>query len=536
MIEIRRLGPNGTMGIYSTGFSPVLRDECKRTPGMQWNAETATWEGYADAVSLVATRARERGLIIREPAKLPVEAQSILPVAKKDLRDYQITGVSFILTKAREGCILADDVGLGKTIQAIRAARAVKQNTLIVCPSFVRGVWVDELNKWWGDADVPNMPSGTNPSKGSLGWSPQPSGITIIHYDILYAWVGVLLEWGVKFLILDEGQYCQGATSRRTKACAAVADRAPYRVALTGTPMANRPADLWSIADVVSPGRFGKFFGYGMRYCSGRKEQVTPEKAVWKFDGASHLDELKARINFSDANPSGFMLRRTKADVSLQLPSRQRQILSLEVPRAKYTPAMIGSHTALRAALEGASDAKIPQIIDLVVGHLEAGHKVVVGSHRKALAHEIMAGVKQKMPVRGEVVTGEIPAAKRHALIKAEPQLICCTFDATQVGINLSFASVGVVAEFDYRPSVLAQWEGRFGRHAGRNILIQYCSARGTIDDLIRKAVITKLDTLENAVGKADVAMRADLEAIDGASGLDRLKALAETLMNGDDE
>jgi SWI/SNF-related matrix-associated actin-dependent regulator 1 of chromatin subfamily A len=525
MIEIRRLGPNSLLGIFSTSFSPVLRDECKRTPGMVWNPETVIWEGYADAVALVAARARERGLIIKDPAKLPLAA-TVLPVATKDLREYQIEGVNFILNKAREGCLLGDTVGLGKTAQAIRAARAIKQNTLIVCPSFVRGVWVDELKKWWPDADAPNLPSGVKVPEGSLG---NTGCVTVIHYDILYAWVPELLKWGVKFLVLDEAQYTQGAASRRTKACAAIAAQASWRVGLTGTPMANRPADLWAVVETLSPGRFGKFFSFGLRYCNGRKEQVTPEKAVWKFDGASHLEELNTRLK-------SFMLRRTRADVALQLPSRQRQILSLEVPRAKYTPQMIGSHTALRKALEGASDAKIPAVIDLVVGHLEAGHKVVVGSHRKALAHMIHDGVRQKMPVRSEVVTGEIPTAKRHAIIKSQPELICCTFDATQVGIDLSFASVGVVAEFDYRPSVLAQWEGRFGRFAGRNILIQYCSARGTIDDLIRKAVITKLDTLENAVGKADVAMRADLEAIDGASGLDRLKALAETLMNGDDE
>lgn len=529
MIEIRRLGPTGIMGIQSTNYSPVLHQECKRVPGMQWDG--VMWSGYADAVSLAADASRKRGLRISEGASLPWAVDQLLPVATKGLRDYQIEGVSFILGKAREGCILADDMGLGKTVQAIRAARAIKGNTLVVCPSFVRGVWVDELKLWWPDVDHLVEPTGTKAQP-----IPADAQVVIIHYDILYAWVPELSKWGVKFLILDEAQYCQGAASRRTKACAAIANQTPYRVALTGTPMANRPADLWSIAEVVSPGRFGKFFNYGLRYCNGHREQLTPEKAVWKFDGSSHLDELKARINYSSANPAGFMLRRTKADVSLQLPSRQRQIVNLEVPRARFDGGMLASNTTIRKALEAASDAKIPAVIELVIGHLQAGHKVVVGTHRKALAHQIYAGVKQKMPVRAEVVTGEIPTAKRHALIKTEPDLICCTFDATQVGINLSFASVGVVAEFDYRPTVLAQWEARFGRHAGKNILIQYANATGTVDDLIRKAVITKLDTLESAVGKADVKMREDLEAIDGAGGLDRLRALADSLMNGDDD
>jgi SWI/SNF-related matrix-associated actin-dependent regulator of chromatin subfamily A-like protein 1 len=530
--------PAGTLAIASTSFSPILRDECKRVPGMQWYPPEKLWVGYPDAVRLVVARSRQRGLRIETPRPLP-ETATLLPVAKKDLRDYQCTGVDFLLAKAREGALLADDMGLGKTIQAIRAARAFKRNTLIVCPSFVRGVWVDELAKWWPDADQPNLPKGTKVPEGALG---NTGCITIIHYDILYAWVPEILRWDPKTLIIDAGQYCQGENSRRTKAVRAIRERATWVMMLTGTPVNNRPIDLWAIADTLSPGRFGKRFTFALRYAAAHQEQVTPTKAVWKMDGISNAEELRGRITYSAEHPEGFMLRRLKSEVALELPSRTRQIIKLEVPRVgasgvKPSAALRVYATCdkiLRQALERAADAKVPQVIDLVCDHLTAGSKVVVGSHRKAIAHMIHDGVRQKMPCTSAILTGEIPTAKRHALIKSQPDLTCCTLDATQVGINLSYANVGIIAEPDYVPAKLAQWEARFGREPGRNVLIQYCLAPGTVDDIIRHAVIAKLDVFDRIIGKNDDEMREELEAIDGANGIDRLRALYEKLIADD--
>ena len=541
-------------GIQSSSFSPYLRDECKATPGMVWEPISKSWVGYADAVAVAAKRARARGLrIINPPGPIGTGiGLNTMPVASVGLRDYQKVGVDFLLAKAGEGAILADDMGLGKTSQAITAARAIKQKTIVVCPSFVRGVWLDqELGKWWPAARVIGL-SGTKPDAfipigkkapdGSLAIhlsDPQAEKIdvAVIHYDVLYAWVDALIAWGAKVLIIDELHYAMGHASRRTKALRKLAATCPYRIGLTGTPMTSRPRDLWAPIEVVSPGRFGKFFNFGIRFCDGHQEQVTPTKTVWKFDGASNLEELNERLSFEPKErPWGCMLRRLKSEVALELPARQRQILTVEVAKGcvMAPSAAVRSDRILRQALNMAADGKFPQVIDLACSHLDEGHKVVVGTYRREVAEMIAAGVGQKHPWKIEIITGDIPLAKRNAIIKSQPDLICCTLDSTKEGINLSFASVGIIAELVWVPSTLAQWEARFGRHEGKNILIQYVIARGTADDIVRRTVINKLDSFGKVVGGTDDKLFEDLNAGRGDAAA-RMQALYERLKKEDE-
>jgi SWI/SNF-related matrix-associated actin-dependent regulator of chromatin subfamily A-like protein 1 len=538
MISIKHFGRH-TWGIHSSGFSIPVRNIAKTTPGLSWDPIERAWVGYADAVATATKRLRAT-VRVHGNVGVPL-GEPIMPVASKGLRDYQILGVQFLIAKAAEGCILADEVGLGKSAMAATAARALREKTVIVCPSFVRGVWLDpkegQLAKWWKDARPIGL-SGTKPN-------PIDCDVAVIHYDILYAWVDTLIAWGAKTVIFDEGHYAQSAKSRRTQAMDKLAATCSYRMMLTGTPMPSRPINLWAPVNVISEGRFGKFFGYALRYAAAHIEQielhtegVKTTRNVWKFDGASNLDELNERMSWAPERPWGFMLRRLKSDVALELPARTRQIITLEVLKSHITPpsAALKNDKMLRRALDMAADGKFPQVIDLVAGHLESGAKVVVGTYRRHIAQVIADGVKQKHPWRVEVITGETPRAKREAIVKSQPDLICGTLDSMSVGINLSFASVGVIAELVWVPSTLIQWEGRFGRHEGKNILIQYCIARGTCDDLVKRLVLAKLDRFTEAVGKTDDKLREDFRGLEGGGAAERMQKLYERLRAQEDE
>ena len=537
-----------TWGVQCTGFSNYLRIACKSTPGMTWDPDNRLWIGYADAVAIAVDKGRKHGLRIIgniPPVQDPIYTVN---VAEKGLRDYQKVGVDFLLTKSAEGCILADDMGLGKTSQAITAARALKEKTVVVCPNFVRGVWLEnELPRWWPAArtigltgtkpNAPGKPGGKKMPVGSCFIDLAPHDVAVIHFDILHAWVDVLIAWGAKVLIIDELHYAMGATSRRTKALMKLAGSCHHCMGLTGTPMTNRPRDLWAPVEVISPGRFGKFHGFGLAYCEGHQEQVTPTKAVWKFDGASNLEELNRRLSFHPKErPWGFMLRRLKSEVALELPARQRQIVSVEVERGHVMApsAAVRSDRILRQALNMAADGKFPQVIDMVCAHLETGVKVVVGTYRKEIAEVIAAGVAQRHPWKIKVITGDVAPAKRNALIKSEPDLICCTMDSTSEGINLSHASVGIIAELVWVPKTIAQWENRFGRHAGKNILIQIVVARGTADDIVRRTVIDKLYDFGEIIGKTDDGLFEGLNA-DKGKAAERMQALYERMKKEDE-
>jgi superfamily II DNA or RNA helicase len=421
----------------------------------------------------------------------------------------------------------------GKSFQAVKAARALRRKTVIVCPAHVRGVWErpadpklgdkgGELAKWWPKAVV-FKPYGLKADS-----IPPEADVVVIHYDIVHAWVDEIRAWaaddeapqsydnddeplaaegpGNLTVIFDEAHVLLNPASRRSKACHALAGAARGRIALTGTPPTERVRDLYNIVETISPGRFGEFFPFGIRYAGGHKIDVAgPEnttKAVWNFDGKSNLKELRKRLDW-------FCLRRTKREVLKELPALQRQIVDVEVPsknRIATTARIVGDKRQMRAALDSAADGKLKSVLDLVKSHLEAGQRVVVGTYRRAVCERIAATLGEVAPTK--FIHGGIPLTRRQKIIDelTRTEGACClvaNIDATSTGVDLTFAGVVVLAELVWEPRDLVQFEARvhrFGASETEPVLVQYVIARGTGDELILQAVINKLDNFLDLV------------------------------------
>jgi SWI/SNF-related matrix-associated actin-dependent regulator 1 of chromatin subfamily A len=493
-------------------YSPAMFEAARAIPGCTKN-DSKSISGSADAIkAAVDWLTQVKGL---NPAAFEGRTSIPLPIWAENetwcdarLRAYQRTAVSFLRQQKR--CILADDMGLGKTASAINAAMsfAVQKRVLIVCPSYVRGVWHNahdggELVKWGA-----TPPGGSSPPlwpevlecKGlkTVDAPIDPDApFVICHYDILHAWASVLQEWNPEIVIFDECHYLMNPETRRTVAAKVVSSGAQYVWGLSGTPMTNRPRDLWGILDTIVPGRFGHaFFPFGLRYCGGYKEAVTPEKTVWKFDSRSNLDELRARLQH-------IMLRRTKTDVALELPPKTRQVIRVDVSN-KLNGASFCEDTrggAMRAALAVAADAKLKDsAVPLIQSHLDAGKRVVAFTYRRAVAEYL------NKECGGSLIHGRISRAARektlHTVRGLETSLVSATIDAAGTGIDLSYADVAVFVELTYEPHELLQAEARLHRFGARNpVLIQYLIARGTTDELVADVVLSKLDALESAIG-----------------------------------
>ena len=150
-------GP-GQWRIASTYFSEALRECAKAAPGMRWDPPSKSWVGYADAIEVTCKLLKERGVGyqgLREMKAAALTPQTLIPTAYKKLHDYQKTGVDFLIAHGEEGVLLADDMGLGKSAQAVRALRAFRKKTVIVCLAQNVGVWSgnaymeSQVEKWW---------------------------------------------------------------------------------------------------------------------------------------------------------------------------------------------------------------------------------------------------------------------------------------------------------------------------------------------------------------------------------------------------
>jgi SNF2 family DNA or RNA helicase len=515
--RIRRLEGSPLWSISAGYYSPKLNQAARTVPGMRFDSKLKAHVGYVDAVEQLVARLRELGLKTDDPPPNERKWPHNLLVSYDGAREYQKEGIDFLINQAGSGALLGSEMGLGKSMQAAKAARALRRKTVIVCPAHVRGVWErpadltdkgGELAKWWPKAKV-FAPYGTKPKS-----IPVDADVFMTHYDIVHAWVDVVLEWAVDAeaeysdrdltVIFDEAHALLNATSRRSKACRALADAARGRIALTGTPPTDRVKDLFNIVDTISPQRFGEFFGFARRFCGANQIEVDgPEKTkkvVWDFSGKSNIKELRHRLDW-------FCLRHTKREVMQELPSLQRQIIDVEVPpkhRIALNARLVGDKRRMRMALDSAADGKFKSVLEIVRGHLDAGQRVVVGTYRRAVCEKLADAISETAPTK--FIHGGVALTRRGKIIDdlKRTEGSCClvaNIDCTSTGIDLTFASIVVVAELVWEPRDLVQFESRVHRFGqDDHVLVQYVIARGTGDELIMQAVINKLDNFLDLV------------------------------------
>lgn len=497
---LRHLSKPGIWTIQSDYASNFLYNQSRTIPGLN-RVSSREYEGYSDALELAVAYLSAAGLnfddsafVTRTPHKLRYEG----------LRLYQNEAVAHLLQYGESGALLADSMGLGKTAVALSAAKRIGGKTLVICPSYVRGVWWNgatggEIRKWWPEieGDV-CLPEGV---KALKGWRGNPS-ITVIHPDILYAWVEQIKEWGPEVVIFDEIHMFSSEKTRQSKAAAEIAKGCKIRWGLSGTPLTNRPRDLHNVVELLSPGRFGNFFAFCLRYTNAHQKDVGEgplKKTVWDFNGRSNLDELNGRL-------SHFMLRRTVEDVGLELPPKTRQTIWVDV-RAKGAICTTENKRALREALDRSADAKMPAALQLVLDHGKAGGKVAVACWRRHVAEYIEENCRREGLQTGLLHGGVSSKVRGKTIERAREAkggfILCTTIDATQSGIDLTFCNVGVFVELTYEPHEILQWEARFHR-PGQTlpVLIQFVIGKGTSDELIAKAVVDKLDVFGKAIGK----------------------------------
>lgn len=542
-MEVFRINGGHLFGIRSGRYSPALHQASKKTPGMHWVDKHMAWCGYPDAVRECVNKLRKAGITVEGGRPKPDclhESVSATRKQLKDCRDYQKDGALYLASVGKTGALLADEPGLGKTLQAIRAIGVTNLDTVVVCPSFARGVWTREVEKWFPEANVFEL-YGTKakPFKRSVRlvdtgddnlhpMTETQQSIYLIHYDIIYAWVDALLEAKVGGIVFDEIHFLQGEKSRRSIACKALARKVEWRAGLSATPMRNRPRDLWNPLDTLCPGRFGATpFQFYLAHANAH--QITIEthegpKTVWDMNGASRLKELHRRLGF-------FMLRRTKSDVKMELPPRVRQIVELQVEKdfRVLPPRTLKNKKWMREALAIAADGKIGQVAEMVKNHVEGGSRVIVFSYRKSVAYLIAAMLK-KHKIDAATITGDVPLKKRIAAIDEQHNVLTATLDSCSASVDLSYADVCCVAELDYDPSKLVQGEHRVYRFGQkRNVLIQYMIALDTCDVVIRDKLLAKLESFEKAIGEGDDDLDEDFKKTQ-VSTAKQLRSLAERI------
>ncbi|BBZ08846.1 DNA helicase [Mycolicibacterium doricum] len=279
--------------------------------------------GLFDDLAGLATGVRQAKDWRRQVAGLR-ELQTLDPIAvpntlNAELRPYQHDGFAWLATLYDHGLggILADDMGLGKTVQTLALMcharqRAAGRPFLVVAPASVLSNWVVEAARFAPGLKVVTVTDTLGRSGANLDQLVCDADVVVTSYTLFrldcdahgaQAWSG---------LILDEAQYVKNRHAK-THQCARKL-QAPFKLAITGTPMENNLMELWSLLAITAPGLFpdpDKFAGY---YA----------KPIEKSGDAELLELFRRRIK-------PLVKRRTKALVAPELPAKQEQILNVEL-------------------------------------------------------------------------------------------------------------------------------------------------------------------------------------------------------------
>ncbi|MGA9283954.1 MAG: DEAD/DEAH box helicase [Solirubrobacteraceae bacterium] len=437
-------------------------------------------EQHAHAAGLVALSAAT-------DAQLDASSQQALARLGGELKPFQRAGVAYLLAQRR--AFLADEQGLGKTIEALATLEADDAYpAIVVCPASLKLNWIRELERW-----LPGRSTQTLAGMGSGGPIPA-ADITVVNYDILAARGEALAAMEPKAVVLDESHYCKNAAAKRTQAVARLAASVPNEglvLALTGTPVMNRPPELISQLRII--GRLPDF-GSGAQF--GRR-----------FKGIDAHMRLHWHLR------SRCFVRRLKADVLPQLPAKTRTVVPVELDNeAEYRLAETDVIAWLRsrpldlkeldakiaAALRAerlvrlnalkllAARGKLHAALAWIHDFCTSGERLVVFARHREVQRAVIERFPHALHILGEDshVARDASVNAFQAADDSDNQLIVCSLEVAGQGLTLTQASNVAFLELDWTPAKHDQAEDRCHRIGQQDAVnAWYLLAAGTIDE-----------------------------------------------------
>ncbi len=287
--------------------------------------QASLWEDLV-RLGIVTAQAREWEQSVRALSEANNRIEHPVPdMLQATLRPYQLTGFNWLvyLFEHRLGGVLADDMGLGKTIQALALMchtweqGLTEAPFLVVAPTSVVGNWAAECRRFAPDLTVVTITETERRRGMPLAEVADGADVVVTSYALFrieydeyaaIAWAG---------LFLDEAQFAKNRGSQAYRRARMLP--APYKVAMTGTPIENNLMELWSLLSITAPGLFPNPDRFTDHY-------RTP---IEKKGDSERLAQLRRRVR-------PLMLRRTKDQVVRDLPDKQEQVLELELhPKQK---------------------------------------------------------------------------------------------------------------------------------------------------------------------------------------------------------
>ncbi len=404
--------------------------------------------------------------------------------------------------------LISGEMGVGKTLEALLYCfdHPNLRPIIVVCPKSLKWNWVKEARTHIGMKSV--VLEGSKPSTGKLSSTTQ---LFIINYDILGGWLPLLVALKPQIIIGDEIHFIKSRKAKRFKYFKELCKGVPHILAISGTPLVNRPAELWNIVNLLRPKIFKSWRIFADTYCD-------PTLTRWgiQYNGATNLDQLHKIL------VDNCLIRRLKKDILKDLPPKSRFVVPLPIENPQeYRSAekdfikWLGKQSKKKAKKAKksvslvkmgylkrlAASLKIKSVFEWIDNFLEdTDEKLLLFCIHKSVLHAIYDRYKKKAVFIDGSVSGEDRQKAVDTFQKSKwCRLFIGNIQAAGIGITLTAASTVVFAELDWTPGNMMQCEDRVHRigQTSQKVQIFYLVAHRTIEEKLCEILQSKQKVLD---------------------------------------
>ena len=496
----KELGKHGVSYRQSMTVSDILNDE----------------ELYTYLTSIAGKYKAKKGLEnwMEKMEGKNIQYPMIYPAARPfEPYKFQLEDISEMLSKKR--CLLANDMGCGKTMESVWVGLSLPFSKLVICPPSLRLNWVKEIRNFKPDADVHVIYSNEQDVE-EHDWM-------IVGYPSLVKHLDKLLSMDIRCVMADEAHFIKAVnnwgepTSKRAAAALSLAAKADYCYAITGTPKTSRNKDIFNLLKFIKhPLAKEKFITFADRYCDGHHETFG-----YRCEGNSNDKELNSLIK-------PYMIRHLKSEVLPDL-KKIRQAIPVTANIREYNrylkeaiaemrkknnqkdPIVLSLLTKARQSL---ALSKASETYDMANTIMEGGESVVIATCFTGVIEELEKKFKDNCC---KVVGGMTDKAKQAAIDafqKGDKQVILLNIQAGGVGITLTKSHIMIFNDFPWTTGELTQMEDRICRTGQDETCIIYymVSEDVEMEQKLAETLTSKSRTINAAI---DDNLGEDISIID---------------------
>lgn len=529
---------HGSKLVVSFRFDPAIVAAVKSIDGRFWNKDMKQWEIPKENVSDVLKTLEPLGFVANLDVKNLKREEDAFTTRIDQLRavdtpytgplplfDFQRKGAAFL--KNMPAALLADVPGLGKSIQTLAATEDAEQ-VLIFVPASLKYNWSAEIEKWLKDAKV--LVIDGSKKVRTEQWLMATDGFyqggvkmypkfVIANYELLLHDFDLIKDHVWPVGVCDEATRISNPDAQTTKNLKLL--KITKRIALTGTPISNRPTDIFSIIDWLVPRYLGTFGQFRTKYCE-MESDWGPQGNYNRIIGYKNMDQLREKVG-------RFMIRRLKEEVFKDFPPKMienvifqlspterklyqsvkeeiyqdiRELSSLDTRTLNIVPVKMlrlkqcTGHTSLiDDKKEGGESSKMATMKEMLAPIIASGEKAIIFTQFSSMLHILQKELHEFRPlvVYGETLTKERMVAVSEFNKDPAGRIIIMT-EAGAYGLNMQTASYVFHYDAPWSIAKLQQREDRAHRHGvgEKGVTVYNMIAKDTIDEYVMKILHKK--------------------------------------------